>query len=197
MDKLMAAALGMPPEKLRDGAKYKGVFHIKVFDNRENMNLISESVGQNYITEEGCNAILNILLHTANKINTWYVGVFEDAGTPTPDTAWTYDNWCDTECTEWNGYDEGSSGTNRLTWTPNGASSTGSITNSSAPAEYTSNETETLYGAVLVSVITNGDHTSGTDKYCICCANFASPQPVVDDNVVQVTYTITADDDGV
>jgi hypothetical protein len=178
------------PALLKDGAKFRGHFVIEVFNNKEEMKLISRSECHNILPDEALNRILNTMYHDAAHIATWYCAIFED--NQTPDSTWTYDNWCDTKCVEWQAYDESA----RPEYN-NAASSAKSTTNSANKAVFTANATKTLYGGVLVSVSTKGDHTSGTDKVLGAAGKFAASQPVISANVVNLTYEVTSADDGV
>ena len=68
------------------------------------------------------------------------------------------------------------------------AAASQSTTNSANKAVFTFNASKTIYGAFLASVSTKGG-TTGT----LLCANKAgTSKPVVDDDQLLVTYTISA-----
>lgn len=175
-----------PKEGIKSGVRLSGHFTIRVYDNKENMKLISESECHNIITNEGLDHILDVVLHGTTPVSPWYCSIFESNSTP--GSGWTYDTYADSDVTEWNaGYDEST----RPEYEEAAASSQ-STTNSANKATFTANATKTLYGAALVSVNTKGDHGAGT---LLCAGTFTASQPVISGNVVELTYTITAADD--
>lgn len=177
--------------KTKDCAKFRGKFEIEVYDNKENMNLISKSECHNIITNEGLNRILNTVLNVQTQVNPWYCSIFESDSTPL--AAWTYHAYADSLVTEWTQFDE----TNRVAYVE-AASSAQSTTNSANKAVFTANTgAKTLYGAALVSVATISDHAEGANNVLLCAGTFTVAQPVIAANVVNLTYTITAADDGV
>jgi len=174
------------PSNLRSGGKFKGVFDIEVKDKLG--NLISKSRAENIITDEGLNSMLNVYLHAATQITTWYCMMFETNTTPDGDTTYAVPVF-----TEFEAYDEA----NRPAYVE-AESTEESTTNSANKAVFTSSATKTLYGAALVGggtdADTKGDAAGGGTMPC--AGKFAASQPVVDDNVVNLTYTITAADAG-
>jgi len=168
---------------VRTGAKLKGIFELEVRDQIG--NLISKARGENIVTDEGLNALLNILLHGATQITTWYYVIFENDFTADGDETYAVPGY--TECTA---YDEGT----RPEY--NEAESVAkSTTNSANKAVFTMNDTKTLYGAALVSFATKGD-TAESGAILLCAGKFDAAQPVISGNVVNGTYTITAVDAG-
>jgi len=174
------------PSNLRSGGKFKGVFDIEVKDKLG--NLISKSRAENIITDEGLNSILNVYLHAATQITTWYCVIFETNTTPDGDTTYAVPVF-----TEFEAYDEAT----RPAYVE-AESTEESTTNSANKAVFTASATKTLYGAALVGggtdADTKGDAAGGGTMPC--AGKFAASQPVVDDNVVNLTYTITAADAG-
>ena len=75
----------------------------------------------------------------------------------------------------------------------NAASSAESTTNSANKGVFTMNATKTLYGASIVSVNTKGDEVGGGVLFCL--GVFGASQPVINGNVVNLTYTCTSSDD--
>ena len=172
------------PGLLKARAKLKGIWEFEVYDKLG--RLISKTGCHNIITDEGLDRLLNVMLHATTQITTWYVELFEDDFTPDGDE--TYDVPGYTICTAYSEetrpvYNEA-------------ASSSQSITNSANKAVFTMNASKTIYGAALVSVNTKGDHTGGADNVLFCAGKFGTAQPVIDGNVVNLTYTITAADVG-
>ena len=172
-------------EGLRAGAKLRGHWEITVHD--KDGKFISKSECHNIITDEGLDRILNVMLHATTQTATWYCELFEDNFTPDGDE--TYDVPGYTPCTA---YDEAT----RPEYNE-AASVAKSTTNSANKAVFTMNDTKTLYGASLVSVNTKGDHTGGANNVLFCAGKFAVAQPVIATNIVNLTYTVTAADDGV
>ena len=171
----------------KSGAKFIGKWEIEVFDNAKDMKLISKSECHNIVTDEGLDRILDVVLHGTTQNVTWYCLLFEDDYTPDGD-----ENYDVPEFTECTAYDLGT----RPEY-EEAASSSQSVTNSANKAEFVMSDTKTLYGAALVSLNTKGDHTQGADNVLLCLGTFAAAQPVIADNVVNLTYTVTAVDDAV
>jgi len=175
------------PRNLRSGGKFKGVFDIEVKDKFG--NLISNSRAENVITDEGLNSILNVYLHGDTQITAWYCVIFEDDVTPDGDTTYAVPVF-----TEWEAYDEAT----RPAYVE-AESVAESTTNSANKAVFTASDTKTLYGAALVgggsAPTTKGNVAGGGTMPC--AGKFDAAQPVVDDNVVNLTYTVTAADDAV
>lgn len=171
---------------IRNGARLAGHWDIDVYNNKEEMKLISHSECHNIITDEGLNRILDVMLHGTTQTSPWYCALFENDFTPDGDE--TYDVPAYTESTA---YDEAT----RPEYVE-AASSSKSVTNSASKAVFTASATKTFYGASLVSVSTKGDHTAGANNVLFCAGKFTTAQPVIDGNVVNLTYTVTSADDG-
>lgn len=167
--------------------KLRGVFHRECFD--KNGNLKWEDWASNLVTNEGLDHILDAILHASTQITTWYALMFESDSTPA--AAWTYAVPIMTETTA---YDE----VTRPEYVE-AASSGQSITNSANKAQFTINASKTMYGAALVgggtTPTTKGDVAGGGTL--LCAATFAAARAVIDDDVINLTYTISAADDGV
>lgn len=148
--------------------------------------MLSMTRDHNICTDEGLDALLDIMFHASTQITTWYVLLFESDTTPAAGT--TYATPVFTESTA---YDEGT----RPAFTEAAASSK-SITNSANKATFTIDATKTIYGAALVGGGTDGDtkddQAGGGTMYC--AAKFSASKSVVDDDVLKVTITITAAD---
>lgn len=174
------------PSDLKHGGKFKGRFDIEIKDKLG--NLISQSSAENVLTAEGLNSILNVYLHAATQITTWYCLIFETDTTPSDATTYATPVF-----TEWTAYDEAT----RPEYVEAGSTAK-STTNSANKAVFTANDTKTLYGAALVgggSDPTVKGNTAGGGTM-LCAGKFGASQPVVDNNVVNLTYTITAADAG-
>lgn len=167
--------------------RFGGRFLVECFDKSGNLKW-KEDV-HNIVTNEGLNALLNIMLHGSTQITTWYCLLFESDTTPAAGT--TYATPVFTESTA---YDEST----RPAYNEAAASSQ-SITNSANKAVFTISGTKTMYGAALVgggsAPSTKGDTAGGGTMFC--AAKFSSARSVVDDDVINLTYSISAADDGV
>jgi len=140
----------------------------------------------NTCTAEGLNALLDIMFHASTQITTWYVEIFESDTTPADGTTYAVPVY-----TPSTAYDEGT----RPEYVEAAASSK-SITNSANKAVFTINATKTIYGAALVgggsAATTKGDTAGGGTLFC--ASKFAASKSVVDDDVLNVTITITVAD---
>lgn len=169
-----------------------GKWILEVWENREAKDRgdapkFSQEI-HNVVTAEGINSLLNVYLHGATPITTWYCLLFESDTTPADGT--TYATPVFTECTA---YDEAA----RPVYNEAAASGK-SITNSANKAEFTMSGTKTLYGAALVGGGTAASTKGNTDGggTLFCGAKFPTAQPVIADNVVNLTYTVSGSDDG-
>ncbi|MGD9212413.1 MAG: hypothetical protein PVI90_16650 [Desulfobacteraceae bacterium] len=178
--------------KIKDNeskARLQGHLRIEVFDNAKDMNKISESECKNLITDEGLDALLDIMLHGATQITTWYCVISESDTSPAAGMTYAVPSF-----TETTAYDEST----RPAFNE-AASSSQSVTNSANKATFTMNATKTLYGAGLVGGGTDGntkdDQAGGGTLFNY--GEFTASQPVISGNVVNLTITISAADDGV
>jgi len=137
----------------------------------------------NIITDEGFNALLNIMFHGATQITTWYIVAVE-----TDTTAATTMTYAVPVFTEWDGYSE----LTRQAFVEAAASSQ-SITNSANKAVYTSTETKTLYGGALVGGGTAADTISDTagGGTLFCYSKFSSGKPVENTDTFKIYCTIS------
>ncbi len=149
--------------------------------------LIWTDVTHNLVTTEGLNRILNVFFAGTTQTATWYCCLVETDTAPA--AAMNYDVPVYTESTA---YTEAT----RPAYTE-AASTAGSTTNSANKAAFTINATKTMYGASLVSINTKGDHTGGADNVLYCYAKFSASRAVISGDIINLTYTVTAADDGV
>jgi hypothetical protein len=150
-------------------------------------NLKWRDCNHNICTDEGLNRLLDVMFHGTTQIATWYIGLFESDTTPAAGT--TYATPVFTESTA---YDEAT----RPAFNEAAASSK-VTTNSANKAVFTMNDTKTIYGAFLcgggTDPNTKGDTAGG--GVIFNAAQFASgSKSVVDDDVLNVTVTLTAAD---
>lgn len=170
--------------KAKTGIQLRGKFIAECYRKGK---LIWREETRNIVTTEGLNRILDVMFHATTQTPTWYCGLVESNTTPT--AAMNYDVPVFTESTA---YDEAT----RPAYVE-AAASGGSMTNSASPAVFTISATKTMYGAALFSIDTKGDHTPGANNVLYCYALFASSRSVVDNDTINLTYTITSADDGV
>jgi len=148
--------------------------------------LIDSWAELNVCTNEGLDALLDIMFHASTQLTTWYLLIFETDTTPS--SATTYAVPVFTECTA---YTEGT----RPAFNEAAASSQ-SLTNSANKATFTINATKTIYGAALVAggtdANTKGNVAGGGTMYC--ASKFAASKAVISGDVLRVTCTLTASD---
>jgi hypothetical protein len=170
--------------KNKDGSKFGGRFDVECYRDG---NLIWEEHAPNIVTNEGLNRLLNVMFNGGTQTATWYCALVETDTAPA--SGMTYDVPVYTESTS---YDEAA----RPSYVE--ATSTAmSITNSANKAVFTVSDTKTMYGASLVSIDTKGDHTGGANNVLFCYAKFGTARDVLDNDVINLTYQISAADDGV
>lgn len=144
--------------------------------------LLSRSTGPNLITTEGRNFQQDLMFHGATQKTTWYIAIIEDDITPL--ITHTYDAWADTVVTESSAYDEGV----RQEFVESAASG-GVTSNSGNVAQFTMDDTKSIYGAGLVSNSTIGHHAPG--DYLYAFTSFAAVKEVVATDVIDVEVELT------
>lgn len=148
--------------------------------------LIDQWDETNICTDEGLNALLDIMFHASTQITAWYLLIFETDTTPAAGT--TYAVPVFTECTA---YTEGT----RQEFVESAASGK-SLSNSANKAEFTMSGTKTIYGAALVGggtdANTKGDTAGGGTMYC--ASKFTASKDVENLDVLKVTCTLVASD---
>jgi len=173
-----------------DGVKLRGHFDVECFRDGKK---IWEEHTHNLMTTEGCNAILNGLFHTGVGYFTvpasWFIGLVNTDTAPAANM--TYHTPVFTESADYDNIAV------RSTYVTNAASSAGSISNSASPSTFTMSGTPgTIYGAAVFSIDTRADHTEDVDVNALYCySKFTAGRVVVADDVINVTYTLTAIDD--
>lgn len=141
--------------------------------------LIDVETVKNIVPTEGLNYILEAALRNGAILPNWYVALFEGNYTPVAGvTAATFP----ANATESTAYDEAA----RVAWV-SAAAAGGVVTNSASKAAFTINATKTIYGIAMSSASTKG----ATTGVLTSVARFASAKNVVDDDVLNVTSTIT------
>lgn len=140
----------------------------------------------NVCSDEGLNALLNIMFHAATQITPWYVEIFESDTAPTGATTYAIPVYTPstayTEATRPEYIEAAASGK--------------SITNSANKAVFTINATKTIYGASLVgggtAASTKGDTAGGGTLFS--ASKFATAKNCVSGDVINTTITITLAD---
>lgn len=171
-------------EKIKTRARFKGVFEVECFRKGK---LLWREIVENLVTNEGLDAILDIMLHASTQITTWYCTLVETDTAPAAGMTYAVPVY-----TESSSYDEAT----RPEYVEAAASSQ-STTNSANKAVFTISATKTMYGASLVgggSDPTVKGNTAGGGTL-LCYAKFAASRSVVDDDVINLTYTFSAADD--
>ena len=148
--------------------------------------MLSKTQDHNICTDEGLDALLDIMFGATAKIATWYIAIFESDTTPSAATTYAVPVY-----TESTAYTEAA----RQEYTDVPASSK-VMTNSAAKGTFTMNATKTIYGAALVGggsdPTVNTDTAGGGTLYC--ASQFGASKAVVTTDVLKVTVTITAAD---
>ncbi len=174
-------------EAVKERARLKGKFHVECFDKDGNLKWVENT--ENIVTNEGLDALLDIFFHASTQITTWYCTLVESNTDPAAGMTYAVPSY-----TETTAYDEGT----RPEYEEAAASSQ-SITNSANKATFTINATKTMYGASIVGGGTEASTKGNTDGggTLFCYSKFGSSRSVVDDDVINLTYTLTMADDGV
>lgn len=163
---------------IQEAFRAGGVFEVVCYgpDGQEKWR----EVAHNLVTNVGLNHILDTVFHGGTQITTWYVGLKNTGTVAAADTLASHAGW--TENTNYTGdrkeYVEAAAGSQ-------------SITNSANKASFSINaDSQTIAGAFLTSAATG---TSGT---LFSAADFASPKSADSGDTLEVTYTVSAADDG-
>jgi len=185
----------------RSGMRFKCVFDLecwrwhdefgKRFRNLKGQferRLIWEEHCLNIVTNEGLNHALDVILHGKTLINPFYCVMSESDTNAAAGMTYAVPVYTETEA-----YDEGT----RPIYNEAAASGQ-SITNSANKGVFTISASKTMYGASLVGGSNvKSDVTNAATHVLFCYAKFGSSRAVVDDDVVNLTYTVTAADDGI
>lgn len=132
----------------------------------------------NLVTNAGRNDLLDKYFKGSTYTAAWYVGL-KSAGSPAAaDTMSSHGAWTEVE-----DYDEATREALVL-----GSVASQSVDNSAAVATFTMNATVTVAGAFL----TTGSVKGGTAGILYSAGNFNASRAVADDDVIEVTYTLTS-----
>jgi len=172
----------------RDGVQFTGNVRVEHFRAGECIYDFQEPK-PNIFTTEGLDYLNDVMWFTTSKAASkiWYVGIFKANVTPAAgDTAaaklgaaGTYQECQDAD------YDDPA--TNKPSYNT-AASASAVTTNSANKAEFTIAASITVYGAFL------GDEQAktATNGTLMCAKKFSASRAVIDDDVLYVTYQITA-----
>lgn len=149
-------------------------------------NLKWEETQHNLCTDEGLNALLDVMFHASTQITTWYIALFEDDYTPLTTNTYAVP-----------GYTESSAYTEATRQEFVEAAASGKVlSNTASKASFTMNATKTIYGGALVGggtgASTKADTAGGGTLYC--SSKFDTAKPVEATNVLKVTVTLTGAD---
>lgn len=157
-------------------AKVGGVFEVTAYRNGE---IIWQDRAENLVVNAGLDHMLDATLSAGTQITSWYVGLKGTGSPAAGDTLASHATW--TEIADYTG--------TRPAWTDGGVSSQ-SVTNSASKASFSIDDTVTVYGAFLSSA------ASGTSGTLFCAGDFSSSKALENGDTLEVTYTISAADDG-
>ncbi len=169
-------------------ARLKGIWEIEhVSPSR---GFCEKFSAHNIVVNEGLDYLLDVGLSGGVANATHYIGVFKGNYTPVATaTAATIV----TDSTEVVATTDVTA-TARVQWVEGGVSGQ-TITNSASPAVYTFNGTMTIYGLFLISNATMPTPPAGTKL--ISCVRFPSSRNVVATDTLNITYQLSAADDGI
>lgn len=145
-------------------------------------NIKWQQSAHNVVANGFMTAALNILFEGSGASTEFYVGLMELTGAVTTgDTMATHAGW--NRCNAYNG--------NQKLW-ESAAASGRSITNSANKAQFIMSGSSTIWGGFIDSQLDKGS-TTGT---LVCVAQFTgTSRAVASGDTVEVTYTLSLDDD--
>ena len=151
--------------------------------------MIHSQYGTNTFTTEGMARLLNIMFGDVTKAAAaiWYVGIFKNNVTPAlGDTAAAKLGAAGTygECQD---ADYDSPATDKPSYVI-ATTTTASCTNAAAAAAFTMAASITVYGAFL----STEPAKTATTGYLMCAKKFGTARAVIDNDVLSVTYVVTA-----
>ena len=168
-------------------AKIKGYWEVRCFGLDGILKWVERV--HNLVTDEGLNHMLNTEFTGSTQISPWRLVLFEDDHTPLAGDTYAVPGF-----TEFEAYDEA------VRPEFNETSSTAeSISNADNQAVFSVNDTKTLFGAGLLgggsAPDTKGNVAGGGTLFS--SVKFGSSQGVLSGEVLNVSYTVTLEDDGV
>lgn len=165
-------------EALQGAAKVGGVFTVEHWRDGK---LLGTEECPNLICNQGLNHILDVVLHGTTPVSPWYVALFKGNYTPVATVTASSVVADSTEAPATTDYDEAT----RQEYVEAAASSQ-STTNSASKATFTMKTTITVYGAFLIS------SSSGSTGTLLAITRFSTSRAVIDNDVLTITYTLTA-----
>lgn len=166
---------------LKERVQLKGIWEVvcRRPDGSERWRVQAE----NLIVNAGLDYALDAALSGGSQITSWFLGL-KNAGSPAAgDTMASHSGWTENE-----NYEEET----RPAWSEGGVSGQ-SIGNSGSPASFSiDTDSQTIAGCFLASESTKGG-SSGT---LFAAVDFASSKAADDGDTLEVTYTVSAADDG-
>lgn len=178
-------SFGLAPGNAKQTALVKSIWEVScIRDGKE----LWQEIKENVVTNEGLNALLNVMFSGSTQLSTWFVALTE-AGTAGTNS--TYASPTYTECTS---YDE----VTRPAFTASTAGTAGTslalISNAHAKAEFTISASKTLLGGALLGGAAGTKGDTGAGKVLYCSSLFSTSRAVVDDDVILIQITLTAVD---
>lgn len=175
---MIAEIKGQP----RAGVRLKGQWRVVCRRPDGTIRWVEEA--PNLIVNAGLDHILDAVLSAATQITTWYIGLKNAGSGAAGDTMASHAGW-----TENQNYSEA----NRVQWQEGGVSGQ-SIDNSGNVASFSINANgQTIAGMFLTSDNTKG----GTTGTLFSVTDFSSSKSADSGDTLEVTYTVSAADDGV
>lgn len=169
---------------MKDGIRLRGHFNFKLFDSWGRLKW--EVDENNLVVNVALQHILDILFVSATgQIDPWYVGLLDDSPVPAAgDTMGAHAGW-----TEFEDYSEGT----RQTYIDVRAAQM--VSNAASKAVFTINQD----ASVIAGAFMTSDNVKGAgDGTLLCAVAFSGGDKSADENdILEVTYTMTALDDGV
>jgi hypothetical protein len=172
----------------RDGVIFTG--NVKLEHYRDGVCLYDAwEPKPNIFTTAGMAYLLNVMFHDISKAasNIWYVGIFKNNVTPALGDTAAAKLGAGGDYGECQDADYDSPATNKPSYVPVDTA-TAVITNAASKAEFTIAASITVYGAFLSTVAAK----TATTGYLMCAKAFAASRAVVDNDVLAITYQITA-----
>ncbi len=188
--------LGLDKDVFRDNQDVKdallsgvGLAGLVTCEHFRDGKLLHTQTGKNIFTTVGLNHMLDCVLAQASQVPDWYVGIFKGNVTPVlGDTSGAQLGAAGTylECQD---ADYDLPPTNKPTY-DEAAASAGVMTNSANKAAFTIADAAniTVYGAFL----SQNAAKAATTGVLLCAKKFTTPRAVVGNDVLNVTYQITA-----
>jgi len=158
-------------------ARVRGMFH---YTHVRDGEIIGKHSFHNDITNEGVNALLNIMFDAGTQKTAWYLSPIDNAGytaLAAGDTHASHTGWAEND-----DYDEAT----RPEWTA-GAAAARAMTNA-APVVFTFNATVSIRGVAVSALNTKGSLAA---NILWATALFSTALPVIPGDILRFTYTVS------